>query len=88
MIIPKGTAQPIFQRLEAVNLAKGLKRLKTERVLPTNSPEAPVSERTAPETGEGMALCSVCRKEPVAVGGLCIGCDHLMDDVLLDRQVD
>ncbi len=30
-------------------------------------------------------LCTICRKETAVVGGLCIGCDHLMGDVLLDQ---
>ncbi len=28
--------------------------------------------------------CSICGKAPAEVGGLCVGCDHLMGDVLID----
>lgn len=37
------------------------------------------------ETPEGIVLCLICRKEPAEVGGLCVGCDHLMGDVQIDR---
>ncbi len=30
-------------------------------------------------------ICTRCHKEPSVVGGLCVGCDHLMGDVLLER---
>lgn len=32
-------------------------------------------------------LCFICHKELAEVSGFCISCDHLMDDIRLDRQV-
>lgn len=39
------------------------------------------------EDWTGARLCSICRKVPAEVGGLCVGCDHLMDDIRFDRVV-
>lgn len=33
-----------------------------------------------------VILCTICRKEPAEVGGLCINCDHLMDDIRPDQS--
>ena len=41
----------------------------------------------SPVESPSVILCTSCRKEPAEVAGLCIGCDHLMDDlqIQLDR---
>lgn len=43
------------------------------------------SIQTPAET-PSVILCTRCHKEKAVVGGLCIDCDHLMGDILLDRQ--
>ncbi len=42
-------------------------------------------KKTIPQQVGAVILCTSCRKEPAEVGGFCIDCDHLMDDVLIDR---
>ncbi len=39
----------------------------------------------APVESPSVILCISCRKEPAVISGLCVDCDHLMGDVLLDR---
>ena len=39
----------------------------------------------APAETPSVILCTSCREYPAEVGGLCVDCDHLMGDVLLDR---
>ena len=39
----------------------------------------------SPQKVGAPILCTICRKEKAVVGGFCIGRDHLMGDVLLDR---
>lgn len=41
--------------------------------------------RKASEEGHVVRLCYSCRKEMAEVGGLCLDCDHLLGDIMLDR---
>lgn len=41
----------MIEQLAVVNLARGLKRLKTEDVMLTDAPQMPVSERSEPKAG-------------------------------------
>ena len=58
--------------------------------IPPKGDSSPVS--VCREVPPGGALlfafvddCAICRKESAVVGGFCIGCDHLIMDILLDR---
>lgn len=33
----------------------------------------------------GAPSCTICRKEPAEVGGLCVDCDHLQGDIQIDQ---
>ncbi len=55
---------------------------------------APTSGRGIPNRNgvllfafEDEDICTRCGKEPSVVGGLCVGCDHLQDDIRLDSEV-
>ncbi len=39
----------------------------------------------SPQKVGAPILCTICRKEQAEVGGLCIGCDHLMGDIQIDQ---
>ncbi len=60
------------------------------RPLPPYSPtkagvsaDHPIHE--VPQKADAPILCTICRKEKAVVGGLCIGCDHLMGDIQIDQ---
>jgi len=33
----------------------------------------------------GAVFCFICRKALAVVGGMCVDCDHLEDDIRIDR---
>lgn len=58
--------------------------------IPPKGDSSPASVRREVPLGGALLFafvddCAICRKESAVVGGLCIGCDHLMGDVQIDQ---
>lgn len=75
MIIQK--VKVMIEQLASINLPRALKQAK---------PKLPVSAPSGVKAWLGTGLCRGCHIEPAEIGGLCISCDHLMDDIRLDHQ--